>query len=157
MALAALKSMLAGAVRDRVAAAGVLLAAGLLVLTAWVLVVVALVAYLTTILGAIGALLAVAGGLVLLAFLLVWITSASNRRTAELRKTTRALWAATAVNAASAILRGEPHSRESEAEDEARGSHRPALLVAGGLALMLLAFLFPGGKGSDSPPSDGGA
>ena len=128
MALAGLKAMLAGVLRDRLATVGVLLAAGVLLATAWVLAVVALVAFLTTWLGRVGALLAVAAGLALLAVLIVWILRARVRRTAELRATTRALWAATAVNAASAILRGESQGREGEAA----GSHRSALLVAGG-------------------------
>ena len=90
VALAGLKAMLAGAVRDRVAAAGVFLVAGILLLAAWVLAVMALVVFVSTSLGQIGGLLAVAGALVLLALLIVWITSARNRRTAELRATTRA-------------------------------------------------------------------
>ena len=156
MALAGLKAMLAGVLRDRLATVGVLLAAGVLLATAWVLAVVALVAFLTTWLGRVGALLAVAAGLALLAVLIVWILRARVRRTAELRATTRALWAATAVNAASAILRGESQGREGEAA----GSHRSALLVAGGLALMLLAFLLAGGTdkepgGTDGPPGPG--
>lgn len=151
MALAGLKAMLAGALRDRLATVGVLLAAGVLLATAWVLAVVALVAFLTTWLGRVGALLAVAAGLVILAVLIVWITRARVRRTAEVRATTRALWAATAVNAASAILRGEPQAREGEAT----GSHRSALLVAGGLALMLLAFLLPWGRDKEPGGADG--
>ena len=126
-----------------------------LVLTAWVLVVIALGAFLSGWLGMIGSLLAVAGGLVVLALLVVWITSARNRRTAELRATTRALWTATAVNAVGTILRGEPHGQDGEAGQSA--PHRSALLIAGGFALMLLAFLLPGTKGAgpDAPgPKD---
>lgn len=152
MALAGLKTMLAGALRDRVAALGVAVVAGVFVATAWVLVVAALVAYLTAYLGTVGALLAVAAGLVVLSVLIVWISRMRKRRTAELRATTRALWAATAVNAASAILRSD--SRGPEAEQG--GSHRSALLIAGGLALMLLAFLFPGGKGNAGDPPEPG-
>ncbi|MES2914195.1 MAG: hypothetical protein V4753_03650 [Pseudomonadota bacterium] len=152
MALAGLKTMLAGALRDRVAALGVVVVAGVFLTTAWVLVVAALVAYLTPYLGTVGALLAVSAGLVVLSFLIVWISRMRNRRTAKLRATTRALWAATAVNAASAILRSD--SRGPEAEQG--GSHRSALLIAGGLALMLLAFLFPGGKGNPGDPPEPG-
>ncbi len=152
MALAGLKTMLASALRDRVAAIGVVVVAGVFLVTAWVLVVAALVVSLTAYLGTIGALLAVAAGLVVLSVLIVWISRRRNRRTAELRATTRALWAATAVNAASAILRSD--SRDPEGEQG--GSHRSALLIAGGLALMLLAFLFPGGKGTAGDPPDPG-
>jgi len=148
VALAGLKAMLAGAVRDRVAAAGVLLVAGILLLTAWVLAVMALVVFVSTSLGQIGGLLAVAGALVLLALLIVWITSARNRRTAELRATTRALWAATAVNAASTILRGDPHGQEGGSE-QGGSSHRSVLLIVGGLAMMLLALLVPWGQDKD--------
>lgn len=152
MALAGLKTMLAGALQDRVAALGIAVVAGVFLATAWVLVVAALVAYLAAYLGTVGALLAVAAGLVVLSVLIVWISRMRNRRTAELRATTRALWAATAVNAASAILRSD--SRGNEAEQG--GSHRSALLIAGGLALMLLAFLFPGGKGNAGDPPEPG-
>lgn len=159
MALAGLKAMLAGAVRDRMAAAGVLLVAGVLFVTAWGLAVAALVAFLSAYLGTVWALLAVAGGMIVLALLIVWITTARNRRTAELRATTRALWAATAVNAASAILRSEPQGQDG-GTGQGGGTHRSALLVVGGLALMLLALLVPGGhdNGPKSPgPGPGGA
>lgn len=156
MALAGLKTMLAGAVRDRMAAAGVMLVAGILLLTAWVLTVAALVVYLSAALGPVAALLTVAAGLVVLLLLVVWITTFRNRRTAELRATTRALWAATAVNAASAVLRGEPHGADKGAETGS-GGHRSALLIAGGVALMLLALLVPWmrDKGTDGWGPDG--
>ena len=152
MALAGLKTMLAGALQDRVAAIGVIVVAGVFLATAWMLVVVALVAYLTAYLGTVGALLAVAAGLVVLSVLIVWISRMRNRRTAELRATTRALWAATAVNAASAIFRSDSRGPDGEPG----GSHRSALLIAGGMALMLLALLFPGGKGPAGDPPDPG-
>jgi hypothetical protein len=152
VALAGLKTMLAGILRDRVAAIGVVVVAGIFLVTAWVLAVAALVASLTDYLGMVGALLAVAAGLVVLSVLIVWISRMRNRRTAELRATTRALWAATAVNTASTILRGEPRA----SGEEQAGSHRSVLLIAGGLALMLLAFLFPGGKGNAGDPPDPG-
>lgn len=158
MALAGLKAMLAGAVQDRLAAAGALLVAAVLVGTAWVLAIAALVVFLSAHLGTIWALLAVAAGMVVLALLIVWLTTARNRRTADLRKTTRALWAATAVNAASAVLRGQPQGQTADAE-AGGGSHRSALLMVGGLALMLLALLMPGShetgpRGSDPGPGD---
>lgn len=152
MALAGLKTMLAGALRDRAAAIGVVAVAEVFLATAWVLVVAALVASLTAYLGTVGAFLAVAAGLVALSFLIVWISRMRNRRTAELRATTRALWAATAVNDASAILRSDARGQDGEQG----GSHRSALLIAGGLALMLLALLFPGGKGPAGDPPDPG-
>ena len=159
MALASLKAMLAGAVRDRMSAIVALAVAGFLFLTSWVLAVAALVAYVSAYLGTIRALLAIAGGLIILALLIVWFTTARNRRTAEMRKSTRALWAATAVNAASAILRSEPKAQDGGAE-QASGSHRSTLLIVGGLALMLLALLVPGGRdtGPERPapgPDDG--
>lgn len=161
MALAGLKLMLAGALRDRLAAAGVVVAAGILLLSAWVLIVIALVTYLTRYLGPIGALLAVAAGLVVVSVLLIALSRRQNRRAAELRATTRALWAATAANAASALLRREPvHSdgaTEPATEKTSGGSVRSALLVAGGLGLMLLAYFFPGNKdeGGEGTPGPG--
>lgn len=156
MALAGLREMLSGALRDRVAAAGVLLVAGVLLLMALVLAVAALVTIIAAYLGTVRALLAVAGGLVVLALLLVWITSARNRRAAEIRATTRALWAATAVNAASSILRGGAKGHD-DGSGTSGGTHRSAFLIAGGLALMLLAFLVPGGgdKGGDKAGDKG--
>lgn len=158
MAFAGVKAMLAGALRDRVAAVLAWVVAGILLATAWVLTVIAAVTWLAPRLGPIGALLAVAGALAVLALLVVWLAGAQNRRSAELRATTRALWAATAVSAASAILRGEPPAKgdpHATGQDPG-GGHRSALLIAGGLALLLLAFLFPSGRaGGDDPPAPG--
>lgn len=156
MAFAGLKAMLVQAVQDRIATVVVLLAGGLILLTAWGLAVASVVLALARLLGMVGALLAVSASLVVVAVLLIWMTAARNRRTAAMRATTRALWTATAVNAASAILRGEPHGPEAASETGGR-SHRSMLLIAGGLALILLALLMPGGsdKGHDGPDSPG--
>lgn len=154
MALEGFKAVIAGAVHDRAMAAGVAVLAIFLFLTAWILGVLAAVLYLSPHLGMIRALLALAAGLVVLGVLVLWITAARNRRSAELRATTRALWAATAVNAASAILRGEPHPPQGETAQATGGTgHRSAFLIAGGLALILLALLVPGhgGKGTGAP------
>lgn len=159
MALAGLKAMVAGAVRDRMALLAVMALIGVFLASAWVLLVVALVIYLTTFLGTVGALLAVAGGLVVLSGLMLWMTRSRNRRSAELRVATRALWTATAANAASSLLRREskPTSAEPDSEPghQSGGSLRSAFLVAAGLALMLLAYLYPGGKGDDTGDPDG--
>lgn len=157
LAFDGVKAIFAGVVKDRVAAAGVAIFAVFLLLTAWVLGIVAAVIALSRPLGMVGALLVLAGALVVVAVLAVWITSARNRRSAELRATTRALWAATAVNAASAILRGESHAPEAAAQPGGGGtSHRSAFLIAGGLALILLALLVPGhGEPKDDAPGTG--
>lgn len=142
-----------------------MVAAGFLLLTAWVLGVAAVVVLAAQKLGTAGALLAVTAGLVLLALILVWGTRARNRTQAAERASTRALWAATAVNAASMILRRDaqntPASSGAEASagvagGGASGSHRSTLLIVGGLALILLAFLFPSGKdeGPEAGPGD---
>jgi hypothetical protein len=109
----------------------------------------------------------VTAGLVVLALAIVGLTKARNRSSADQRASTRALWAATAVNAASALLRRGPDARP-EARPDARheaaasgsggghgaghggGGQRSALLIGGGLAMILLAFLFPSGK-DDGP------
>lgn len=143
--------MLAGALRDRLAAVAVIAGAVVLLLTAWVLFVAAAVLYLSTHLGMVGALAASTGGLVVLAMLLVWGIGARNRRSAELRASTRALWAATAVNAASAVMRGGERQAPADGAEPGAGTGTgtgagktgKTLLVAGGIALMLLAFLFP--------------
>ncbi|WP_137111537.1 hypothetical protein [Rhodobacter sp. SY28-1] len=160
MALTGLKAMLAGAVRDRAASVGVVLFALMLVLTAWGLAVMAAVLALAPRFGMPLALLAVAAGLVLVAILTVWSMSARNRRSSELRATTRALWVATALNAASAVLRGNPAMQDGhEPGPEAEGgqkSHRSMFLIAGGLALILLALLAPGGKDTGQGPGPDG-
>lgn len=158
MALAGLKAMLAGAVRDRAVSVGVAVFAAMLGLTAWGLVVMAAVVALAPILGMAWALLAVAVGLVLLAILVVWSVSARNRRSSELRASTRALWAATALNAASAVLRADPVPHDAAPEGEgSHKSHRSMFLIAGGLALILLALLFPGGHDNGQGPGPDGA
>lgn len=158
VAFAGLKAMLAGALRDRLAAVAVIAGAVVLVLTAWVLSVAAAVLYLSTHMGMVGALAASAGGLVVLALLLVWGIGARNRRSAELRASTRALWAATAVNAASAVMRGGERQAPTDGAEPGTGAGAgntgKTLLVAGGIALMLLAFLFPS---STPKPSDDNA
>ena len=155
--LQGLKAMLAGAVQDRAMAIGVVIAAAFLLLTAWVLAVAALVVLLAGYLGTAGALFAVTAGLVALALAIVGLTKARNRSTADQRAMTRALWAATAVNAASTLLRGEPQARASAAPSEPAGTnHRSILLFAGGLALILLAFLLPSGSEDSPDTSDAG-
>ncbi|MCX7288595.1 MAG: hypothetical protein NTW20_13850 [Rhodobacterales bacterium] len=146
--------MISGALRDRMAGIGVMVAAGLLLVTAWVLGVAAVVVLTAQKLGTAGALLAVTGGLVLLALILVWGTRARNRSSAAERATTRALWVATAVNAASTILRRDaPTEASLPPADTSSKGHRSLLLIAGGLVLILLAFLIPSGK-EDAPASD---
>ncbi len=149
--------MVFGAVQDRAATIGVVIAAAFLLLTAWVLGVAALVVLVAGYLGTLGALFAVTAGLVVLALAIVGLTKARNRSTADQRAMTRALWAATAVNAASTLLRGEPQARASAAPSEpAATNHRSILLFAGGLALILLAFLLPSGREDGPDASDGG-
>jgi hypothetical protein len=152
MVLAGLKAMIAGAVQDRAAAVAVGSLAVLLLLTAWVLGIAAVVVLLVPYLGTAGALLAVTAALVLLATGSVWVTRARNRSTAQNRATTRALWVATAVNAAGALLRPGPGAETAAASSGSKsGSHRSALLIAGGLALILLAFLLPSGNDDAQP------
>ena len=155
MVLEAVRAMVAGAVQDRVASAGATLVAVLLLLTAWVLGVAALVLLLAGPLGMVGALASVTAGLVVLALAIVGLTRLRNRGAAEQRATTRALWTATAANAASALLRRGPEVRaEAASTAESGGSHRSALLIGGGLVLILLGILFPSGV---EPASEAGA
>jgi hypothetical protein len=150
------KAMVAGAVQDRVASIGAMIAAVFLLLTAWVLGVAALVLLVAERLGMVGALASVTAGLVVLALAVLGLTRMRNRGAAEQRATTRALWTATAVNAASSLLRRGPEVRvEPATAGEATGSHRSALLIGGGLALILLGILFPSGSGEEAGP-DGG-
>lgn len=154
MVFAAVRAMVAGAVQDRAAAAGAMLLAMLLLLTAWILGVAAVVFLLARSLGMVGALASVTGGLIVLAIAIVGLTRRRNRGSAEQRATTRALWTATAVNAASTLLRRGPEAQATAVPSGASGeSHRSALLIAGGLALILLAFLFPSGKDDGSGTS----
>jgi hypothetical protein len=156
--LEAVRAMVAGAVQDRVASAGAMIAAVLLLLTAWVLGVAALVLLLAGPLGMVGALASVTAGLVVLALAIVGLTRARNRGAAEQRATTRALWTATAVNAASSLLRRGPEGHgEATAKAENSGSHRSALLIGGGLALILLGILFPSGKEEGTGEGEAGA
>jgi hypothetical protein len=155
MVLAGLKAVVAGAVQDRAAVAGVVVVAAFLLMTGWVLGVAGVVVLLVPHLGTAGALFAVTAGLVVLALGSVWVTVARNRRHSRVRAETRALWVATAVNAAGLLLRRGPDA--AAAADPAAGSsgnHRSALLIAGGLALILLALLLPSGKGEGDDPPD---
>jgi hypothetical protein len=162
--IAALSAMVTDALRDRAVSVAVVVTAALLFLTAWVLGIAALVVVLARPLGAAGALAAVAGGLVILALCVLSLTRRRNRNASEMRAATRALWAATAANAASGLLRGELASRggpaptEAEAQAEAGpASHRSMFLIAGGLALILLGFFLPSVKGEppEEPPDTG--
>ena len=149
--------MVAGAVQDRAAVIGAVVVAAVLLLTGWVLGVAAIVVLLVPYLGAAGALLAVTAGLVVLALGFVWGTLARTRRHSQLRAETRALWVATAVNAAGLLLRKGPEADgPAEPAGVGTGSHRSALLIAGGLALILLAFLLPSAGGEGTDPSDSG-
>lgn len=155
LVFAAMKAMVAGAVQDRVASVGAAVVAVLLLLTAWGLGVAALVLWLAGWLGMVGALASVTAGLVVLALAIVGLTRLRNKGAADQRATTRALWAATAVNAASSLLRRGPAVQADPAPaGESGGSHRSALLIGGGLALILLGILFPSGSGEGS--EDGG-
>jgi hypothetical protein len=148
LVLEAVKSMVAGAVQDRVASVGALAVAVLLLLTAWVLGVAALVLLLAGPLGMVGALAAVTAGLVVLALATLALTRRRNKGAADQRATTRALWTATAVNAASSLLRRGPAVQaEAAPAVDSSASHRSALLIGGGLALILLGILFPSGAG----------
>jgi hypothetical protein len=149
--------MVAGAVQDRVASVVAVVVAILLFLTAWVLGVAALVLLLADRLGMVGALAVVTAGLVGLALATVGLTRLRNKGAAEQRATTRALWTATAVNAASALLRRGPDvPSEAAPAGESGASHRSALLIGGGLALILLGILFPSGSGSGSGSGEAG-
>jgi hypothetical protein len=150
--------MVAAAVRDRVVGVGVAVAAGLILLTAWVLGIAAVVVLLAPKLGMAGALGAVCAGLVLLALGLVSLSRARSRVSAEQRATTRALWVATAVNAASTLLRRDVRTDPSpEPAEPSSPNHRSILLIAGGLVLILLAFLVPSARDDGSPDKADGA
>jgi hypothetical protein len=147
--------MVSGALRDRMAGIGVMLVAAVLLLTAWVLGVAGVVVLTAQKLGTAGALLAVTAGLVFLALILVWGAQARNRSSATQRAATRALWVATAVNAASAILRRDGSNEAGPASpDTSSKGHRSLLLITGGLVLILLAFLIPSGKDEGASDSD---
>jgi hypothetical protein len=154
LAFAGLVAMVTGALQDRIAGFGVMVVAAVMVLTAWVLGVAAVVLLVAAQLGTIGALLAVTGGLIVLAVLIVWLAGMRNRASQERRAATRALWVSTAVTAASALLhRDTPAAGVADDPGAAPTSHRSAWLVVGGLALLILAFLFPSAKdqGPDNP------
>ena len=161
MVLEAVKAMVAGAVQDRVASAGAMIAAVFLLLTAWVLGIAALVLLVAQRLGMVGALASVTAGLVISALAILGLTRLRNQGAAQQRATTRALWTATAVNAASSLLRRGPEVRSAEAAPagESSGSHRSALLIGGGLVLILLGFLFPSGTetAAEAGEADAGA
>jgi hypothetical protein len=164
----ALRTMAAGAVQDRVAALGAVAVALVLLATAWVLGVAALVLLLAGPMGMVGALATVTAGLVILALAVVGLTRRHNRRTADQRASTRALWTATAVNAAGMLLRRGASGR-SEAPYHAsvdggadaggggtpQGSHRSALLIGGGIALILLGLFLPSGTEEETEPEGG--
>jgi hypothetical protein len=139
-----------------VASLGSIVLAALLLLTAWVLGIAALVLFLAERLGTVGALASVTAGLVVLALAVVALTQRHNKETAEQRATTRALWTATAANAASALLRRGPDARgEASPTGESGGGHRSAVLIVGGLLLILLAILFPSAKNAAGEPDSG--
>jgi hypothetical protein len=159
--------MAAGAVQDRMAAVGAAVAALIFLATAWVLGVAAVVLLLAGPLGLVGALAAATAGLIILALALVGLTRRRNQRTADERASTRALWTATAVNAAGALLRRGPLARaEAEAPvhasveggegkgggGKAGGGHRSALLIGGGIALILLGLFFPSASEEETEP-----
>jgi hypothetical protein len=161
LVLDAIRKMAAGAVQDQMASLGAVAAAGVLLATAWVLGVAALVLLLAGPLGMVGALAVVTLALVLLALAVVGLTRRRNRLSAEARAVTRALWTATAVQAAGTLLRHGPFGRgEARAPAEAAdlgvaaaesagktgGGHRSALLIGGGIALILLGIFFPSGS-----------
>jgi hypothetical protein len=153
-----------------VAALGAVLAALILLVTAWVLGVTAVVLLLAGALGMVGALATVTGGLVVLALAIVGLTRWRNRRTADDRAATRALWTATAVNAAGTLLRRGPLRRSEAAAPgqasvdggdgtggggKAGGGHRSALLIGGGIALILLGLFLPSGTEEETEPGAG--
>jgi hypothetical protein len=159
LVFAAVKAMVAGAVQDRVASIGAMVVAALLLLTAWVLGIAALVLFLAERLGMAGALASVTAGLVVLALSVVGLTRRRNKGTAEQRATTRALWTATAANAASALLHRGPDLRAGATPaGESSASHRSALMIGGGLLLILLGILFPSGAdaAADTEEKDAG-
>lgn len=151
LVLAALKAMVAGALQDRMAAVVVAVVALILLLTAWVLAVVAVVLLVAGYLGSLWALATVAAGLVVLALAIVGLSRMRNRGASQQRAMTRALWTATAVNAASAMLRRNPQAGagdqgEAASPGESTGSNRSMLLILGGVVLILLGFFLPSGK-----------
>ncbi len=166
----ALRSMARGAAQDQMAALGAGLAALILLVTAWVLGVAAVVLLLAGALGMVGALATVTGGLVVLAVAIVGLTRMRNRRTADERAATRALWTATAVNAAGTLLRrGALRRSEATAPAQASvdggegrggggktgGGGRSALLIGGGIALILLGLFYPSGTEEEAEPEVG--
>jgi hypothetical protein len=161
LVLEAIRKMAAGAVQDQMASLGAVVAAGVLLATAWVLGVAALVLLLAGPLGMVGALAVVTLALVLLALAVVGLTRRRNRLSAEARAGTRALWTATAVQAAGTLLRHGPFGRgntqapaeaaamgvgAAESAGKTGGGHRSALLIGGGIALILLGIFFPSGS-----------
>jgi hypothetical protein len=160
LVLDAIRKMARGAVQDQMASLGAVVVAGVLLATAWVLGVAALVLLLAGPLGMVGALAVVTLALVLLALAVVGLTRRRNRLSAEARAGTRALWTATAVQAAGTLLRHGPFGRgEARAPAEAAamgvgageggktgGGHRSALLIGGGIALILLGIFYPSGS-----------
>ncbi|MFM2356841.1 MAG: hypothetical protein RLZZ528_2577 [Pseudomonadota bacterium] len=152
MALEAFKDMATGAMRDKAASFAVSVVAAFLFLTVWVLAVAGVVVLLAERFGLAVALLGTAGGLGMIAVLLVAVTTARNRRAAERRAATRAVWTATAITAVDALIRRAPLPDKA---DTASGSwvSRTSVLLAGGIALILLALLGRGKGGDDPPPS----
>jgi hypothetical protein len=168
LVIEALRTMASGAVRDRLAAIGAVAAAFVLLATAWVLGVAALVLLLAGPMGMVGALATVTAGLVVLALAIVGLTRRHNRRTADQRASTRALWTATAVNAAGMLLRRAPSGRSEVPDDgladrgtgtdggaTGGGGHRSALLIGGGIALILLGLFLPSGPEEETEPEAG--
>jgi hypothetical protein len=161
LVLDAIRKMARGAVQDQMASLGAVVVAAVMLATAWVLGVAALVLLLAGPLGMVGALAVVTLALVLLALAVVGLTRRRNRLSAEARAGTRALWTATAVQAAGTLLRHGPFGRgEARAPAEAAamgvggngeggktgGGHRSALLIGGGIALILLGIFYPSGS-----------
>jgi hypothetical protein len=171
LVLDAIRKMARGAVQDQMASLGAVVAAGVLLATAWVLGVAALVLMLAGPLGMVGALAVVTLALVLLALAVVGLTRRRNRLSAEARAGTRALWTATAVQAAGTLLRHGPFGRGNaqtpaeaaglgasgagESGGKAGGGHRSALLIGGGIALILLGIFYPSGS-EDSAEAERG-
>jgi hypothetical protein len=99
------------------------------------------------------ALLGAAAGLAVLASLMVAVTSARHRRAAERRAATRAVWTATAITAVDALIRRAPTADRPESGSPGRTT-RSGVLLAGGLALILLALLGRGrGEDETQPPA----
>lgn len=151
MALDAFKDMATGAVRDKAASVAVGVVAAFLFLTVWVLAVAGVVVLLAARFGLAPALLGAAGGLAVIAVLMVAVTSARNRRAAERRAATRAVWTATAITAVDALIRRAPVAEKPEA-GASGWTARSGVLLAGGIALILLALLGRGRGEDDTPP-----